>query len=228
VEQKHLDALKMTLETLRLPSNNMEPPRHQFHFNDIHAIFILEKLLSRVISGSGDANVMPSKNFDHMLFLSFLESISFEDFALNDVATNREEMYDAHTVAKDESSMKVVLPIDDHREDILNAIKTQRVTIIQGGTGSGKSSRVPCFLLRADPPQPSLAAPEVKMIVSQPRRIAAKALAERVRKVEPDLSHKVALRMGHGMKEFETNNTRCWFVTTGKLSSPSSKYSFVL
>ncbi len=53
------------------------------------------------------------------------------------------------------------------------------------------------------------------MIVSQPRRIAAKALAERVRKVEPDLAHKIALRMGHGMKEFETRKTRAWFVTTG-------------
>lgn len=48
--------------------------------------------------------------------------------------------------------------------------------------------------MRADPPQPTLAAPEVKMIISQPRRIAAKALAERVRSCEPDLAHKIGLR----------------------------------
>lgn len=60
--------------------------------------------------------------------------------------------------------------------------------------GCGKSSRVPCFLLRADPPQPTLAAPECKMIVSQPRRIAAKALADRVRSCEPDLKEKIAMR----------------------------------
>lgn len=53
---------------------------------------------------------------------------------------------------------------------------------------------VPCFLLRADPPQPTKTAPEVKMIVSQPRRIAAKALVERVRSSEPDLRDKVGLR----------------------------------
>lgn len=215
VEQKHLDALRMTFETLRSQSHNpMEPPRHHFHWKDIQAIFILEKLLSRVISGRSGADAMPSKAFDHLLFLSYLESISFDDSPLNDISTNREEDI-ANVVPRDASSKKLVLPIDKHKEEILNTIKTQRVTIIHGETGCGKSSRVPCFLLRAKPPQPSLAAPEVKMIVSQPRRIAAKALAERVRKVEPDLAHKIALRMGHGMKEFETHKTRAWFVTTG-------------
>ena len=32
------------------------------------------------------------------------------------------------------------------------------------------------------------------MVVSQPRRIAAKALAERVRSCEPDLADKIGLR----------------------------------
>ena len=94
--------------------------------------------------------------------------------------TNRGDEDIAHTFSKDDSSKKLVLPIDKYREEILRTIKQQRVTIIHGETGCGKSSRVPCFLLRADPPQPSLAAPEVKMVISQPRRIAAKALAERI------------------------------------------------
>jgi hypothetical protein len=209
VEQKHLDALRMTFDTLTSQiHNHMESPRHHFHWNDIQAIFILEKLLSRVINGSCG----PHKTFDHLMFLSYLESISFDDTPLNDIPTNRQEDI-ANIVPRD--SKKLLLPIDKHKEEILNTIKTQRVTIIHGETGCGKSSRVPCFLLRAEPPQPTLAAPEVKMIVSQPRRIAAKALAERVRKVEPDLANKIALRMGHGMREFETHKTRAWFVTTG-------------
>ena len=215
VEEKHLDSLKLVFETMELQSHNpMEPPRHQFHWKDIQAVFILEKLMLRVISGSSGANAMPYKFFDHLLFFSYLESISFDDSPLNDVPTNREEDI-ANIVSEDEPGKKLVLPIDKHEKEILNAIKTQRVTIIHGETGCGKSSRVPCFLLRAEPPEPSLAAPEVKMIVSQPRRIAAKALAQRVRNVEPDLAHKIALRMGHGMKEFESHKTRAWFVTTG-------------
>ena len=213
VEQKHLDALKKTAEALTL-SNTMELPRHHFHWKDVQAIYILEKLLSRVINGISGAEAMPYRVFDHLLFLSYLESLSFEDFSLNDVPTNGGDE-DTHIFSSDNSSKKLVLPIDKYREEILRTIKQQRVTIIHGETGCGKSSRVPCFLLRADPPQPSLAAPEVKMIISQPRRIAAKALAERVRKVEPDLANKIALRMGHGIKEFETSNTRAWFVTTG-------------
>ena len=53
--------------------------------------------------------------------------------------------------------------------------------------------------------------------MSHPRRIAAKGLVERVRAVEPDLRDQVALRMGHGVREYETKTTRAWFVTTGYL-----------
>ena len=53
------------------------------------------------------------------------------------------------------------------------------------------------------------------MFITQPRRIAAKSLTERVRDCEPDLRKKLALRMGHGMREYEGMETRAWFVTTG-------------
>jgi superfamily II DNA/RNA helicase len=215
VEETHLDSLKLVFEAKQLQTHNeMELPRHQFHWKDIQAVFILEKLMLRVICASSGAHVMPHEFFDHLLFFSYLESISLDDSPLIDVPVNREEDI-TNIVPEHKPGKKVVLPIDKHEKEILNAIKSQRVTIIHGETGCGKSSRVPCFLLRAEPPQPSLAAPEVKMIISQPRRIAAKALAERVRNVEPDLAHKIALRMGHGMKEFESHKTRAWFVTTG-------------
>ena len=107
------------------------------------------------------------------------------------------------------------LPVDEHKDTILQAIQAHRVVIIQGATGCGKSSRIPIMLLRAPPPVPALK--QVKMFISQPRRIAAKALVERVRSVEPDLSNKIALRMGHGVREYESPSTRAWFVTTGYL-----------
>lgn len=49
----------------------------------------------------------------------------------------------------------------------------------------------------------------------QPRRIAAKGLTERIRSTEPDLRNKIALRMGHGFREYENESTCAWFVTTG-------------
>ena len=72
------------------------------------------------------------------------------------------------------------------------------------------------MLLEAPPPDPSME--RVKMFVSQPRRIAAKALVERIRDVEPSpIRDSVALRMGHGVREYETSKTQVWFVTTGYL-----------
>ena len=85
------------------------------------------------------------------------------------------------------------LPIDEHEERILASIKKNRVTIIQGETGCGKSSRIPVMIMRSPAPDPALK--KVKLYMSQPRRIAAKGLVERVRTVEPDLKDQIALRM---------------------------------
>eukprot|EP00978_Attheya_sp_CCMP212_P005350 scaffold11962_cov59-Attheya_sp.AAC.4 len=115
------------------------------------------------------------------------------------------------------SPPRVVLPIDSYEKRILKAVKQQRVTVIHGETGCGKSSRVPVMLLRGPPPEPTPQARSVKMFISQPRRIAAQSLTDRVRSVEPDLSDTIALRMGHGVREYETPTTRAWFVTTGYL-----------
>lgn len=40
----------------------------------------------------------------------------------------------------------------------------------------------------------------VKLFASQPRRIAAKALVERLRNIEPEVGGQIALRMGHGVR----------------------------
>jgi hypothetical protein len=112
-------------------------------------------------------------------------------------------------------AVKDVLPIDEHEEQILASIRKNRVTIIQGETGCGKSSRIPVMIMRAPAPDPAIR--KVKLYMSQPRRIAAKGLVERVRQVEPDLRDQIALRMGHGVREYETKKTRAWFVTTGYL-----------
>ena len=108
------------------------------------------------------------------------------------------------------------LPIDEHEDTILQTIHNNRITIIHGETGCGKSSRVPCMILRH--PSPITALPNVRIFISQPRRIAAKSLVERIRNCEPDLKDAFALRMGHGWREYETSQTQALFVTTGYLT----------
>lgn len=158
----------------------------------------------------------PDELMDRLLFHHLLSSIRKN----SEHGTGQSsEVPDVECSLLDESSKptvtRVTLPIDEHEEAILENIKNHRCTIIHGETGSGKSSRVPVMLLNAEAPDGSFR--KVKFFISQPRRIAAKALVERLRSCEPQLRDKFALRMGHGWKEYETSQTQAYFVTAGYL-----------
>jgi hypothetical protein len=103
----------------------------------------------------------------------------------------------------------LVLPIDHHRDRILAKIASDRIVIIHGETGCGKSSRLPVMLYENAQARHQ----PCKMMISQPRRIAAASLMKRVRQ---SLGTVVGLRMGHGIKE-EDPHSKIFFVTTGYL-----------
>lgn len=67
------------------------------------------------------------------------------------------------------------LPILARRDDILNALKDNQALVVQGGTGSGKTTQLPKFLLDADFAAGGLIG------LTQPRRIAALSIADRLR-----------------------------------------------
>ncbi len=66
------------------------------------------------------------------------------------------------------------LPITAHREEIIKALKEQPVIVVAGETGSGKTTQLPKFCLEAGRGTRGMIA------CTQPRRIAARAMAERV------------------------------------------------
>lgn len=68
------------------------------------------------------------------------------------------------------------LPIFKHRDEILNLIENNHVVIIESSTGSGKSTQVPQYLLEAAAERHE----KCRIIVAEPKRICAIALAERV------------------------------------------------
>ena len=109
------------------------------------------------------------------------------------------------------------LPVDEHREKILQSVRSNPVTIINGMTGCGKSTRIPVMILE-DSRLPSVdgekqIGKDAYVMVSQPRRIAATALKNRLAQT---LGDQVGLRLGKGRRE-ESADTRIWFVTTGYL-----------
>ena len=80
-----------------------------------------------------------------------------------------------------EAKMRAIrdaLPIAKIRDSLCEALRTSPVVVVSGGTGSGKSTQCPQYIL-----EDAIArgvGPETRIIVTQPRRIAAVSVAERV------------------------------------------------
>ena len=70
------------------------------------------------------------------------------------------------------------LPITEYRDQILKGIENNRALLIKGDTGCGKTTQVPQFIMDSFIAKGK--ATDCNMIVSQPRKISAVSLAERI------------------------------------------------
>ena len=70
------------------------------------------------------------------------------------------------------SEQTISLPILSKKDEIIKTIKSNRVIIISGNTGCGKSTQVPQYILENFPGS--------KILITQPRRIAAISIAKRL------------------------------------------------
>jgi ATP-dependent RNA helicase DHX57 len=107
------------------------------------------------------------------------------------------------------------LPAWQVRCEVVDAVTQNRVTIISGETGSGKSTQSVQFILD-DLIERGLGA-AANIICTQPRRISALGLADRVAE---ERGEKVGGEVGYiirGDSKTQTGTTRITFVTTGVL-----------
>jgi HrpA-like RNA helicase len=96
------------------------------------------------------------------------------------------------------------LPIADFKSVIVDTIRGNPVTIITAETGAGKSTQVPQYLLDAG----------YDLVVTQPRRLAARTVSERVaEEFGCEFGDVVGFRTAHE-REYSPS-TRCLFVTDG-------------
>ena len=101
------------------------------------------------------------------------------------------------------------LPILIHKEELQEAIRDHQVVVVAGDTGSGKTTQLPQFCLELFPD-------EKKMIgCTQPRRVAAVTVAQRVR---DELGRKGSL-VGYKIRfqDYTSPATRIKFMTDGVL-----------
>ncbi|XP_069697285.1 probable ATP-dependent RNA helicase DHX34 [Periplaneta americana] len=99
------------------------------------------------------------------------------------------------------------LPVTQYRDQIVTAVKNERVVIIAGDTGCGKSTQVPQYLLKAG---------YKKIACTQPRRIACISLSKRV---AFETLNEYGSEVGYQIR-FErrkTQHTRIVFITEGLL-----------
>ncbi|KAJ1451644.1 P-loop containing nucleoside triphosphate hydrolase protein, partial [Pelagophyceae sp. CCMP2097] len=94
---------------------------------------------------------------------------------------------------------------------LLKSVDENTVTLVLGGTGCGKSTQVPQMLLAAAP-----RGRKRRVVVSQPRRLAAMAVAQHVALEQRcDLGGAVGVHIGQ--RNDSGSDTKVVFVTAGLL-----------
>ncbi|MEK6205932.1 MAG: DEAD/DEAH box helicase, partial [Amylibacter sp.] len=106
--------------------------------------------------------------------------------------------------------MNVVLPIEAALPDILHALNTTNQAVLQAPPGAGKTTRIPLFLLEKQ------LYPR-KILMLEPRRLAARAAAERMAEL---LGESVGQTIGYRMRGDAkvSSATRIEVVTEGILT----------
>ncbi|MBR7744397.1 ATP-dependent RNA helicase HrpA [Phycicoccus sp. BSK3Z-2] len=105
------------------------------------------------------------------------------------------------------------LPVVERREDLLAAMREHQVVVVAGETGSGKTTQLPKMLLEL-----GLGGDGRQIGHTQPRRIAARSVAERIaEEMEVDLGGTVGYQVRFG--DHSSDRTRVKVMTDGILLS---------
>jgi len=125
------------------------------------------------------------------------------------------------------------LPIAQHKQEITRMITDNQIVLIQGETGCGKTTQVPQYILEAaikELESPDSLRRPIRIIVTQPRRIAAITVAKRV-------AEELGEKVGEGIVGYKIRGTtvaspNCMllFCTTGvvlrRLANETSRWMF--
>ncbi|XP_052742483.1 probable ATP-dependent RNA helicase DHX34 isoform X2 [Bicyclus anynana] len=146
------------------------------------------------------------KKLDKKMFDVFLKIVSiYLDFK------NKEKFEKLKKLRKSQSE----LPVAKYRNEIVSAVQNERVVIVAGDTGCGKSTQVPQYLHEAG---------FQNIACTQPRRIACISLSKRVAyEMLTQFDSKVGYQIR--FEKSKTSDTKICFITEGLLLRQMSSES---
>jgi ATP-dependent RNA helicase DHX29 len=108
--------------------------------------------------------------------------------------------------------VRSTLPMSSYQQEVLDTIRNNPVTILCAETGAGKTTQCPQYLL--EEALLSGRGDEAEIICTQPRRVAATSVAERV---ADEMCHKLGRMVGYQirMESKRSAETQLLFCTTG-------------
>lgn len=107
----------------------------------------------------------------------------------------------------DIAEIQKALPIFKFKQQLIDIISANQISIIIGETGSGKTTQLCQYIHETFP--------ENKMIITQPRRVAAISVSKRVSEEQNDTNNLVGYKVR--FEESLTKNTKILFMTDGIL-----------
>ncbi|KAJ3334228.1 hypothetical protein HDU76_006600 [Blyttiomyces sp. JEL0837] len=108
----------------------------------------------------------------------------------------------------DFDTSRASLPIYKYKDDLIEAIKEFQILIVVGDTGSGKTTQLPQYINEAFS--------DKRIIVTQPRRIAAISASTRV---ADEMGEKVGANVGYSIRfeSVKSSHTKILYMTDGAL-----------
>ncbi|KAL7694852.1 putative R3H domain, DNA/RNA helicase, ATP-dependent, DEAH-box type, R3H domain superfamily [Plasmopara halstedii] len=135
------------------------------------------------------------------------------EFTFKPLASNKTKT--GVKIRRTPSNETLKLPVYEYRQQILELVANNQLVVISGDTGCGKSTQIPQFLL--DDALARGCGEETRILCTQPRRISAISLAERVRRERIGQDSK---EVGHAIRfdsSFDMKQSKLIFCTTGIL-----------
>ena len=102
------------------------------------------------------------------------------------------------------------LPVLKHRDEVVQALENNRVVVLEGATGSGKTTQIPKFCLS------EAISGGKRVCCTQPRRVAAISVA---RRVAEELDVELGAEVGYSVRfdDCRCDDTRLVYMTDGML-----------